>query len=91
MEEDNEYIGEVPQKVKFPGCASNPTKNQAMKNQVRSRQETINRRLKNLAILNVMCCHYLMEHGIFFWVIVVITQIGINGGERLFEVDYSDV
>jgi hypothetical protein len=37
--------------------------------------------------------HDLMEHGNIFRAIVVITQIGIsiNGGERLFEVDYSDV
>ena len=41
------YIGEAPQKVKCPGCASNPIKNQAMQNRVRSRQETINGRLKN--------------------------------------------
>ena len=58
---------------------------------MRSRQETINGLLKNWAILNVMYCHDLMEHGNFFRAIVVITQIGINGGERLFEVDYSDV
>ena len=33
---------------------------------MRSRQETINGRLKNWAILNVMYCHDLMEHEIFF-------------------------
>ena len=91
MEADNGYIGEAPQKVKCPGCASNPTENQAMQNRVRSRQETINRRLKNWAILNVMYRHDLMEHGNVFRAIVVITQIGINGSERIFEVDCSDV
>ena len=91
MEADDGYIGQSPQKVKCPVCVSNPTENQAMQNQVRSRQETINGRLKNCAILNVMYRHELMEHGIFFWAIVVIMQIGINGSERLFEVDYSDV
>ena len=44
VEADNGYIGEAPQKVKCLGCASNPTKNQAMQNGVRSKQETINRR-----------------------------------------------
>ena len=91
MEADDGYIGEAPQKVKCPGCASNPTENQAVQNRVRSRQETINGRLKNWAILNVINCHDLMEHGFFFWAIVVITQIGINGSERIFEVDCSDV
>jgi hypothetical protein len=91
VETDNGYIGEAPQKVKCPGCASNKTKNQAMQNWVRSRQETINGQLKNWAILNVMYRHDLMEHGNVFWAIVVITQIGINSGEKLFEVDYCDV
>ena len=77
--------------MKCPGCMSNPTKNQAMQNWVRSRQETINGLLKNWSILNVNYRHDLMEHGNVFWAIVVITQIGINGGERLFEVDYSDM
>jgi hypothetical protein len=32
----------------------------------------------------------LMEHGNVFRAIAVITQIGINAGEKHFEVDYSD-
>ncbi len=36
VEADNGYIGEAPQKVKCPGCASNLTKNQAIQNSVRS-------------------------------------------------------
>ena len=90
-EAENGFIGEAPQKVKCPGCASNPTENQAMQNRARSRQETINKRLKNWEILNVMYRHGLMEHGNVFRAIVVTTHIYINGGERLFEVDYSDV
>jgi hypothetical protein len=35
--------------------------------------------------------HDLMEHGNVFRAIAVITQIGINAGEKLFEVDYSDL
>jgi hypothetical protein len=91
VEADDGYIGEAPQKVKRPGCPSYPTENQGMQNRVRSRQETINERLKNWAILNVMYHHDLMEHGNVFRAIIVITQIGINGGERLFEIDYSDM
>ena len=66
VETDNGYIGEAPQKVKCPGCASNPTKNKVMQNRVRSRQETINGQLKNWELLNVMYCHDLMEHENFF-------------------------
>jgi hypothetical protein len=90
VEADNGYIGEVPQKVKCPGCASNPTENQVMQNRVRSRHESLNGRLKNWAILTSVYCHDLMEHGNVFQAIAVITQISINVGEKLFEVDYSD-
>jgi hypothetical protein len=90
VEADNGYIGEVPQKVKCPGCASNPTENQAMQNRVRSRHESLNGRLKNWAILTSLYHHDLMEHGNVFWAIDVITQISINVGEKIFEVDYSD-
>ncbi len=89
MEADNGYIGEAPQKVKCPGCASNPTKNQAMQNWVRSRHKSLNGRLKNWAILMLLYRHDLMEHGNVFWAIAVITQISINVGEKLFKVNYN--
>ncbi len=91
VEADDGYIGEVPQKVKCPGCASNLTENQEMQNQVWSRHESLNGRLKNWEILKPMYRHNLMEHGNVFWAITVIMQISINAGENLFEVDYSDL
>ncbi len=91
VEADNGYIGEAPQKVKFPGCTSNPTENQEMQNRVQSRHKSLNRRLKNWEILKSMYRHDIMEHGNVFWAIAVITQISINTGKQLFEVDYSDL
>ena len=91
VEVDDGYIGEVPKKVKCPGCASNPTENQEMQNRVRSRHESLNGRLKNWEILKSMYHHDLMEHGNVFRAITVIMQISINAGEKLFEVDYSDL
>ena len=91
VEADDGYIGEAPQKVKCPGCMSNPDENQEMQNSVRARHESLNGRLKNWAILSTMYRHDLMEHGNVFWAIAVMTQIGINAGEKLFEVDYSDL
>jgi hypothetical protein len=35
--------------------------------------------------------HDIMEHGNVFWAVAVITQISINVGKQLFEVDYSDL
>ncbi len=90
VEADNGYIGEAPQKVKCLGCMLNPTKNQAMQNWVRSRHKSLNGQLKNWAILTSLYHHGLMEHGNVFGVNAVITQISINVGEKLFEVDYSD-
>jgi hypothetical protein len=60
VEADDGYIGEAPQNVKCPGCTSNPTENQEIQNWVRSRHESLNRRLK---ILKSMYHHDLMEHG----------------------------
>ncbi len=80
----------MPKKVKCPGCASNPTENQAMQNWVRTRHKSLNGQLKNWAILTLLYHHDLMEHGNVFWAIIVIMQISINVGEKLFEVDYSD-
>ncbi len=91
VEADNGYIGKALPKVKCPGCASNPTKNQEMQNRVRSRHESLSGRLKNWEILKSMYRHDIMEHGNVFWAIAVITQISINTGKRLFEVDYSDL
>ncbi len=52
----------------------------------------VNGRLKNWEILKSMYCHDLMEHGNVFRAIAVITQLSINAGERLFEVnEYSDL
>ena len=47
VEADDGYIGEAPQRIKCPGCASNPTENEAMQNRVRSRHESLNGRFKN--------------------------------------------
>ena len=91
VEADDGYIGEAPQKIKCPGCAANPTENLAMQNRVRSRHETLNGRLKNWEILKQVYRHDISEHGDVVRAIAVITQLGVENGEPLFEVDYSDL
>lgn len=91
VEADDGYIGEAPHKVKCPGCAANPTENLVMQNRVRSRHETLNGRLKNWEILKQVYRHDITEHGDVFRAIAVITQLSIDNGEPLFEVDYSDL
>ncbi len=75
-----------------PGCALNPTKNQVLQNRLQSRHKSLNTSVKILEILKSLYPHDLMEHGKVFWAIAVITQISINAGEKLFDVDdYSDL
>lgn len=69
---------------------SNPQENEAMQKRVRSRQETLNKRLKQWKILQDEYRHDITQHGFVFRAIAVITQIAIKNGEPLFEVDYSD-
>jgi hypothetical protein len=83
VEADDGYLGDAPQRLKCPGCSSNPTENQALQNRMWSRHESMNGQLKNWAILSSMYLHDLMEHGNIFRTIAVITQIGINGGKKL--------
>jgi hypothetical protein len=62
-----------------------------MQNRVQSRHESLNGQLKKWEILKSMYRHDIMEHGNVFLAITVKTQISINAGEQLFEVDNSDV
>jgi hypothetical protein len=90
VEADEGYIGEAPLKVKCRGCPSNCTDHQSLQKRVQGRHESLNARFKNWEILKVMYRHDIMEHGNVFRAIAVITQISIDEGERLFEVEYSD-
>lgn len=90
VEADDGYIGEAPQRVKCPSSAANPTENLAMQNRVRSRHETLNGRLKNWEILKQPFRHNILDHGDVFRSIVIITQLSIENGDPLFQVDYND-
>ncbi len=61
-----------------------------MQGMVRARHETLNRRLKKWGILSQVYCHDIMRHGEVFWVCVVVTQLTIENGELLFEVEYKN-
>lgn len=59
-------------------------------NRVRSRQETVNRRFKQWKILHDVYRGDLTMHRDIFAAIAVITQLAINNGEKLFQVEYND-
>ena len=61
-----------------------------MQQRVRNRQETVNLRFKQWAILSERYRHDLRDHGYIFRAVVVLTQLSIENGEPLFSVDYKD-
>jgi len=59
-----------------------------MKQEVRSRHETVNRRLKQFNCMHQFR-HNIDDHVYFFEAAAVVTQLGIESGERLYNVLYD--
>lgn len=92
VEADDGYVGEHPQYVKCPAGFANPPECEFMQQRVRNRQETINNRLKFWGILKQFFRHreFLCRHGDVVRAILVITQLAIDQGEKLFPCGYKD-
>ena len=89
-EADKGYRGSAPKFVKCPGGLEDPDPEvQAMSARVRNRQETVNERFKNWAILTTPYRHYLPDHQTIFGAIVVLTQLSFTYNP-LFPVEYND-
>lgn len=88
VEADDGYVGHAPQYVRCPACLNNPTARQSMQQRVRARQETCNKRLKQWKILREEYRHKLEDHSDVFCAIAVLTQLALESGEPLFEVEY---
>jgi hypothetical protein len=65
----------------------NPAENWMMQGRGRVHQEMQNRRLKTWGILSQVFHHHITMHGDAFRACVAITQLTINNGELLFEVE----
>ena len=89
VEADNGYVGAV-DKVKCPNNPCNPVENEPKQSRVRSRHETINGRFKTWQVLKNTYRHDIKRHGEVFRAIAIITQLGIEHGEPLFQVEYED-
>jgi hypothetical protein len=89
VEADEGYRGH-PDKIKCPGNVANPAENRAMQGRVRACHETLNGRLKNWGILSQVFRHHRIMHGDVFRACTVVTQLTIQDGEPLFEVEYVD-
>jgi hypothetical protein len=74
-------------KVKGPGNDVS-SKNSEMQGRVRARHETLNGRLKNWGILNQVFRHDPQCLSHVFRACAMVTQLTIENGEPLFEVEY---
>jgi hypothetical protein len=86
-ETDRGYQGATPACVKCPGVVEADPNTAQIQQRIRSRQETVNKRLKNWVILSTMYCHNLLEHQTVFGAIVVLTQLSFVANP-LFQVAY---
>ena len=89
MEADDGYRGHA-DKIKCPQNDANPPENLGMQGRVRSWHEVLNGRLKNWGILSQVFHYNIRSHGEVFWACAVVTQLTIEDGEPLFEVEYGD-
>ena len=89
VEADKGYRGH-PNKIKCLGNDANPVENRSMQGRVRAHHGMLNGRLKNWGILSQGFRHHITMHGNVFRACAVVTQLTIQDGEPLFEVDYAD-
>ena len=89
-EADDGYIGE-PTKILAPKTNTRTIPDKNLRQRVRNRHETINKRLKDWKCLAVVCRHSLRQHATMFRAVATICQVSINSGEKLFPVDYNDL
>lgn len=89
VEADIGYRGAAPDHVKCPGSFTNPLSNLQVQQRVRARHETVNKRFKQWGCLQNRFWHSIGKHGDIFRAVAVITQLAIEHGEPLFDVEYE--
>jgi len=90
MEADDGYAGEAPKYIKCPGSFTNDAAKLSMQQRVRSRHETVNKRFKQWGCMRQRFRHSVTHPSAAFHAVAVLTQLAMEFGEPLFEVDYSD-
>ena len=88
-ETDGGYQGSAPEFVKCPKGVWGESGKWAMRQKVRSRQETVNERLKNWAILVTPYCHDLKLYQTVFAAVILLLQLSFEYNP-LFSVEYND-
>lgn len=90
VEADDGYKGEDPEFIKTPSGIVHDEEKLALRSRVRSRHETVNKRLKQFECLSSEFRHDILFHGKCFRAVAVLTQLSIEHGMHLFSVDYND-
>jgi hypothetical protein len=90
VEADDGYVGASPMFVKCPKSIGNIVEMEQQASLVRHRHETINKRFKQWGILKQVYRSDLTNHGQPFRFVAIVTQLAIENGEPLFQVDYED-
>ena len=90
IEADDGYIGAAPKYARCPKSISNPSIMEAMQSVVRRRHETVNKRFKQWSVLKSAFRGDIDQHGKYFRLAAIVTQLAIDNGEPLFRVDYED-
>ena len=88
VQADRGYAGD--ERVKAPGPLYTEDAYLKMSKKIASRHETVNKRFKIFQCLVHRFRHDVVKYTICFRAIAVITQLGIENGEPLFQVNYND-
>ena len=92
VEADDGYRGEDPLNVKVPASMVHDQRDVFLKMQsyVRRHDETVNKRIKQFKLLSSVFRGDIEFHGTCFRAVAALTQMEIDNGAKLFDVEYSD-
>ena len=89
-ERDDGFRGAAPKFIKCPASIGTVTEMETQQAFVRRRHETIHRRFKQRGILKHVYRGDVTKHGQVLRLVAIVTQLAIESGEPLFQVDYED-
>ena len=89
VEADDGYRGE-PKHILRPSEYIGEEEQLKQADLARARQETVNRRLKHWGALGNKFTHDKRRHSMVAYAVAVITQLEIENGMPLFDVEYND-
>ena len=90
VEADDGYGGADPEFTRTRSGIFHSKLSSSVRNDVRARHETANKRIKQFGALSGVFRHDLCKHSTVFLAAVLVTQISIESGETLFTIDGYD-